>query len=84
MLRTGKVSPHLDNCLILKGIDVCECQRCPSCNGLPNTHDHRPGVYPDEPNGLTNNSFCEFYASGARFWRRLNDSEASSEHEAAR
>jgi hypothetical protein len=30
MLRHGKTSAHLDDCLILKGIDVCQCVRCPT------------------------------------------------------
>lgn len=83
MLRHGKTSAHLDDCLILKGIDVCECSRCPTCGGLPNTYDHRPGSYPDEPGGLERMQMCDRYSSGKRWWRRMSDSDEAMEARSA-
>jgi hypothetical protein len=58
---------------------------CPRCGGLATTRQHRGGEYEDRPNGLEAAGMCELYAPGSSFWnRRLSDSEAWIEQEAAR
>lgn len=83
MIRSGRTTAHLDDCSPMEG-DGCICPRCPSCFGLPNTYDHRPGAYPDMPHGLKSEGMCEKYYVGGHYWRRLSDSEETDEAWAAR